>query len=160
MRKSRYKKGELDILGGFVALPRDVFASQDYKSLSIEAMALLLAILEQYRGNNNGDLTPSYYVVGKTLGWGRTRHAKAVSELRGSRLVQVTAYPRVGTNGRPELWALSWFGLDFHRKMDIEPKEFKRFLYRDLPTANPNAKQDERALRLIKTSLKAAGKIV
>ena len=157
-RRHRYKKGELAALGGFVGIPFDVFSSKDYEGLSVEAKALLLEIVRQYRGDNNGDLTPSFYVVGKALGWGKTRHAKAVAELRATRLVQLTRYGKAGSEGINELWALSWFGLDYHPKMDIAPKEFNRFSYRDLPTVNPNAQQDNKALRLVETSLRAAGK--
>lgn len=158
-RRYRYKKGELEALGSFVAVPRDVFASKDYKGLSVEAKALLLEVMAQYRGDNNGDLTPSFYVVGKALGWGRTRHVKAVTELRATRLIQVTAEARLGSDGEPELWALSWFGFDYSRKFDLLPKDFKRFWYRDLPKVNPNAAQDAKALRLVKKSLKAAGEL-
>lgn len=156
-RRYRYKKGELEALGGFVAVPHDVFASKDYKGLSVEAKALLLEVMAQYRGDNNGDLTPSFYVVGKALGWGKPRHAKAVAELRTTRLIQVTREGQRGSNGIAELWALSWFGLDYDRKLDISPKDYKRFWYRDLPKINPNAKQDAKALRLVEVSLKAAG---
>ena len=159
-KRYRYKKGELEILGGFVAVPRDVFASKDYTGLSVEAKALLLEVMAQYRGDNNGDLTPSFYVIGEALGWGKHRHIKAVAEIRATRLIQVTREPRKGRDGTPELWALSWFGLDYKPKMDIVPKDFKRFLYRDLPKINPNAQQERRAMRLVKNSLKAAGKMV
>lgn len=159
MSRYRYKKGELEALGGFVAVPRDVFASKDYKGLSVEAKALLLEVMAQYRGDNNGDLTPSFYVVGETLGWGKPRHAKAVAELRGTRLIQVTREGKRGSSGITELWALSWFGLDYAHKFDLLPKDFKRFWYRDLPKVNPNAAQDAKARRLVEVSLKAAGKL-
>lgn len=157
-KRYRYRRGELEALGGFVAIPYDVLLSNDYKSLSVEAKALLLEVTGQYRGNNNGDLTPSFYVVGKTLGWGRTRHVKAVAEVRATRLIQVTAEPRKGSNGRPELWALSWFGLNYKSKFDLLPQDFKRFLYRDLPEIDPNAKLNAQARQLVKRSLRAAGK--
>lgn len=156
-KRYRYKKGELEALGGFVAVPFDVFASKDYKGLSIEAKALLLEVIAQYRGDNNGDLTPSFYVVGAALKWGKPRHAKAVAELRATRLIQVTREGQRGSKGVNELWALSWFGLDYNRKFDLLPKDFKRFGYRDLPKVNPNAAQDAKALRLVEVSLKAAG---
>lgn len=157
-KRHKYKKGELEPLGGFTAIPFDLFSSKGFKALSVEARALLLEVIGQYRGDNNGDLTPSIYVVGESLKWGKTRHAKAVAELRESRLIQITRYGKAGSSGITELWALSWLPLDYDRKMDIAPKDFKRFLYRDLPTINPNAKQDERALRLVEVSLKAASR--
>lgn len=158
-RRYRYKKGELEALGGFVGVPYDVFSSKDFKGLSVEAKALLFEVVGQYRGDNNGDLTPSFYVVGAALRWGKTRHAKAVAELRATRLIQVTTEARLGADGEPELWALSWFGLDYSRKFDLLPKDFKRFWYRDLPKVNPNAAQDAKARRLVETSLRAAGKL-
>lgn len=158
-KRYRYKKGELEALGGFVGVPYDVFSSKDFKGLSVEAKALLFEVVGQYRGDNNGDLTPSFYVVGAALKWGKPRHTKAVAELRASRLIQVTREGQRGSSGITELWALSWFGLDYDRKLDISPKDFKRFWYRDLPKVNPNAAQDAKALRLVEVSLKAAGRL-
>lgn len=153
-RRNRHKKGELEPLGGFVGVPYDVFNSKDYKGLSVEAKALLLEVIGQYRGDNNGDLTPSFYVVGAALKWGKPRHTKAVTELRATKLIQVTREGQRGSNGVNELWALSWFALNYHPKMDVLPKDYKRFWYRDLPPINPNAGQERKLKEFVTKTVK------
>ena len=46
--------------GTFAALPHAVMDSEDFRSLSGGALKVLLGLLRQYRGVNNGDLSATF----------------------------------------------------------------------------------------------------
>lgn len=120
MAKSDYTRGQLEKLGGFVAMPFIVIDSAAYRALSPSAIKLLLDVARQYTGRNNGRLTPSYGLL-RERGWKSSATLnQAKKELRESRLVTVT---RQGTRKKDtcELWALNWFGLDWRKDMEIDP---------------------------------------
>ena len=52
----------------FVMLRKDVITSEQYANLSYKAIKLLIDVLEQYNGNNNGDLCITMSVM-KKKGW-------------------------------------------------------------------------------------------
>jgi hypothetical protein len=67
MKKRTKHKGRAES-GSFIALPRDVLRSPNYLALSAQARALLIDVAEQYYGNNNGGLSPSWTLM-HTRGW-------------------------------------------------------------------------------------------
>jgi hypothetical protein len=55
-QRRRSRKGHERIEGGFVALPLSVMNSRAYCALSVAARALLVELVRQYTGSNNGRL--------------------------------------------------------------------------------------------------------
>jgi len=95
--------------GGFVPLPHIVLRSAQWASLSPFAVKLLMELLGQYRGDNNGDLTVAWTLMSKR-GWkSRTSLAKAMRELEANRWIQRT---RQGGRHVATLLAITIFALD------------------------------------------------
>ncbi len=64
MARRRHKaKGRAEA-GTFALLPHAVMDSEDFQSLSGSALIVLMCLLRQYRGSNNGDLSAEFEVVG------------------------------------------------------------------------------------------------
>jgi len=71
-RSKAYKDGKDKRDGGkFFALPYVVLNGAAYLSLSAHGRMLLLDLLSQYNGNNNGDLCMAYSMM-KLRGWRST----------------------------------------------------------------------------------------
>lgn len=100
----------------FVGIVRSVFESQAFADLSPHACKLLLELVGQFRGDNNGDLTLAWSVVSKR-GWrSRTTLWRCKQELIDAGFIYVT---RIGQFPRTcELVALTWFPLDVSKKFD------------------------------------------
>ena len=129
MAKTNYRNNDLSSLGSFFAIPHQVYDSSAYQNLSPTAIKLLMDICRQLSGKNNGKLSPTWELM-RHKGWkSKTTLQKAKDELRQSRLITVT---RVGTpdKGNCELWAVTWFPLNWDKSMDIQPTahDYKGYL--------------------------------
>lgn len=118
----------------FAAMPHKLMDTEDFRSLSGNALKLLCALLYQYRGKNNGDLSCAFTDM---QAWGfcsKTTLAKAKAELLNKNLIVQT---RAGYFQNPHsccsLYALSWRAIDEcngklevaatstpHRKLSLE----------------------------------------
>ena len=79
-RKSKYnaERGEA---GGFVSFYHCVLNSLVMKNLSAYGTKLLVDLLSQYKGNNNGDLCATYSIL-QQRGWrSKGTLSKAIKEL-------------------------------------------------------------------------------
>lgn len=102
--KGRRKKGR------FGMFPKAVHDSQAYRSLSPRAAKLLLDILMQYHGTNNGDLDASFHNL-KPYGWGSKNNLhRAAMELLDSGLIYRTR--KGGRNNTCSLYAITWKPID------------------------------------------------
>ena len=102
----------------FVAIFRSVFDSPEFTKLSPHACKLLLELISQYRGDNNGDLTVAWSVLSKR-GWrSRTTLWRCKAELIDAGFVYVTRRGHMPSTC--ELLALTWFALDLSPKFDPE----------------------------------------
>lgn len=113
MARNRNKvKGRKDS-GTFAALPHIVMDSDDFGALSGNALKVLLGILRQYRGANNGDLSASFTQAKQ---WGmnsRTTLAKALRELQERDLIVCTREGRfIKPGGCCALYAVTWKPID------------------------------------------------
>ncbi len=99
--------------GRFLALPVSVVDSQDYKSLSGNAVKLLMALLYQYRGKNNGDLSAAYGVM-RDMGFvSKDTLQRAKNELLEKQLIIQTREGRfTNPGGVCALYALTWLPVD------------------------------------------------
>ncbi|HEX5359672.1 MAG TPA: hypothetical protein VFW49_01005 [Fluviicoccus sp.] len=95
--------------GNFTGLQRAFLDSTLLKRLSPYACKLLLDLLSQYNGCNNGDLTVAWSVM-QHYGWsGKSTLEKATKELLACKVLILA---RQGGRNRCSLYALSIFAVD------------------------------------------------
>lgn len=105
-------KGRSDS-GGFVRLPFALMDSDDFRSLSGSATKVLMCLMRQYRGRNNGDLSAAFSLAGR---WGigsKSTLANALKELMACNLIVRTRNSQfTNPGGRCSLYALAWLPID------------------------------------------------
>lgn len=109
-RNSRYKEAkEKRESGGFAPLPYVVLRSAGFARLGPHAVKLLMDLLAQYKGDNNGDLCASWTLM-KERGW-RSRDTlnKARRALLDGEWITIT---RQGGRRRPTLYAVTFYAID------------------------------------------------
>lgn len=116
-KKKNWLSPERRESGGFAALPHCLLESGVYTRLSAHAVKLLIDLLAQFKGFNNGDLCLSWSIMEKR-GWkSRDTLNKARKELIEAELIIVSRY---GDRRRPHLHALTFFAIDeCSGKLDI-----------------------------------------
>lgn len=99
--------------GNFAALPHVVIDSTDFRGLSGSALKVLIGLLRQYRGSNNGDLSASF-THAKDWGIGsKTTLANALDELQTANLITRTREGRfIKPGGCCALYAVTWRPID------------------------------------------------
>lgn len=119
-RKNMNAKGRR-INGKFLAIPETVYNHNDFKSLSKRALKLLIDLLTQYNGCNNGDLCASMTLM-KRRGWkSNDQRTKALKELLEKNLIVLA---RQGGRRRASLYAITWQSIDKCKgKIDIRPTD-------------------------------------
>ncbi len=124
--------------GGFVPLPHVVLRSGEFAALSPRASKLLLDLLAQYRGDNNGNLCAAFSIM-QGRGWrGKSLLARAIGELKASDFLVET---RKGGRHKAALFAVSFYAIDAcSGKLDIEAPT-RRFmgLWHRHPAPDPGA---------------------
>jgi hypothetical protein len=136
------------ISGGFSAIPHVVLDSLSFKGGSDKAKSLLLALIRQHNGSNNGHL----HLAKKWLykqGWTcDENNRKATHELIERGLIVQTKWG--GLNLGPNLFALTWHDISNYVGLDICSGGYQRgaFALCDLPPTKrrkpPAQKQSER----------------
>jgi hypothetical protein len=121
-KRIRYAKSKRDP-GGFVPLPNIVIRSEQFAHLSAHAVKLLVDLLAQYNGGNNGDLCATWTVM-QPRGWrSRDTLAKALVELIDRGFVTQT---RQGGRHAPSLYAITFYALDEQPKLDVRGAAYPR----------------------------------
>ncbi|MBA4723478.1 MAG: hypothetical protein H2067_20375 [Alcanivorax sp.] len=109
----RNGKGKANHPGGYIGIPRRLADHRDYLSLSTSAKVVLLALVYQYRGKNNGDLSAANRLLRR---WGiksSTTAQKAIKELLEANMIMRTREGRfLNPGGRCALYALTWEPID------------------------------------------------
>lgn len=95
------------------------FQSPQYAKLSPRAVKLLVDLLSQYRGVNNGDLTTAWSIM-KAAGW-RSKYCLSLAqkELQARGWILLT---RQGSLHAATLWALTLYGIDDCRTLTGKSK--------------------------------------
>ena len=142
MGRAKFKGSKIN--EPFVAVFRSVMDSPAFAALSPHACKLLLELMAQYKGDNNGNLTVAWSVVSKR-GWkSRTTLWRCKSELINAGFLYVTRKGHMPSTC--ELLALTWFPLDVSPKFDPEALHcFRAKAYRDntpLPVPIVKPKRD------------------
>jgi hypothetical protein len=117
---SRIKVQGRRITGRFIGLPHVVVKNKDYIELSYKSKALLIDLMLQYNGKNNGDLTAALAIL-RDRGWKRQATVgEAVKELIDANLIIRT---REGQFRNPfsrcALYAITWQPIDDCKDKDL-----------------------------------------
>ena len=110
--------------GGFISIPHVVMESDDYRNLPPNAIRLLNAMIHQYRGKNNGDLTAAFTIMKK---WGfkskQTLHNALTALQEANLIVQTRQGVFQNPGGRCSLFALTWHAIDEcpEKYLDVRP---------------------------------------
>ena len=109
--------------GTFAAIPHAVMDSEDFRSLSGGALKVLLGLLRQYRGANNGDLSATF---ASASNWGigsKATLSKALEELQERDLIIRTREGRfIKPGGCCALYAVTWRPIDpCDEKIELSP---------------------------------------
>ena len=118
MGKNRFKSSQAkQESGGFAPLPFAVIRSQGFAHLSAHAVKLLIDLLGQYKGNNNGDLCAAWTIM-QGRGWkSKDTLNKALKELKEGHWVEVT---RQGGRHKATLYGLTFYAIDdCNGKLDV-----------------------------------------
>lgn len=95
----------------FVRLNRDMLESDAYAQLSPKAVKLMVDMLNQYNGYNNGDLSITWSIM-KKRGWKSNGTVwKAAQELIDKKFILLT---RQGGKNQPNLYASTFHAIDDH----------------------------------------------
>lgn len=109
MARNRAKTTGKGAKGTFTMLPHHVTKSEQYAALSAHAVKLLVDMLNQYHGKQNGDLSPSRTLM-KKHGWNSTSMLqKSIAELESRGFIVLT---RKGGRHVASLYAVTFWGID------------------------------------------------
>jgi len=99
--------------GTFAALPHAVMDSEDFRMLSASATKVLLGLLRQFRGSNNGDLSATVKLAQDWDINSKATLVKTLKELQDRRLIMRTREGRfMNPGGCCTLYALTWRAID------------------------------------------------
>jgi len=115
MARQRHKSGQGK--RRFVMLPHDLLYLHEYMNLSHKSKSLLVELIMQYNGRNNGDFCITLSVMQKR-GWSSNDTLRtAMQELLNADLVILT---RQGGRNRCNLYGVTWEPIDeCGNKLDI-----------------------------------------
>ena len=119
----RWEKTDLKVpkrnerVAAFAPLPFAVIRSQGFARLSAHAVKLVIDLLAQYKGDNNGDLCAAWTIM-QGRGWkSKETLNKALKELKEGHWVEVT---RQGGRHKASLYGLTFYAVDdCNGKLDV-----------------------------------------
>ncbi|WP_126623628.1 hypothetical protein [Bordetella hinzii] len=138
MAKPDRSKVALALPFRFVAIPVQVLESPAYRALPSSARSLLVDLLLQFTGGNNGRLTPSFTVM-QRYGW----TSKSTLERARDYLIDTPFVIQTRRGHPPETaeWVgVTWYRLHYERSMYVDPKHwpYLNFLTVESSTIDPN----------------------
>jgi hypothetical protein len=115
--QNRYKTTNRKESGGYSSLPHVVQESANWAQCSPMAIKLLMDLLSQFKGSNNGDLCAALRIL-KPKGWTRGETiSNALRELIHYGMIEMT---RQGGLHRASLYAVTWKPIDYcNGKLDV-----------------------------------------
>ena len=127
-RRKRNYNAERGEAGGFVSFYHCVLKSQAMQSLSAHSTKLLVDLLSQYKGQNNGDLCATFSMM-QQRGWHSTGTlSRAIKELINAGLVEIS---RQGGRHQCSLYAFTFYAVDDCKgKLDIAATNTPKSLWR------------------------------
>lgn len=161
---AKRKKYPEQIDGQYLAIPRKVKRSDAYKACSNLAKALLIELIDQHNGENNGRLHLTYsYLL--TQGFAsKDQISKGREELLAKKLIVLTkqgglpmgSRGNMPTYGGPSWFALTWFPISNFIGLDICSSQFKRGAWIDFVKVEKRAQPE--ALKLAQQKRAAAAR--
>lgn len=111
--------------GRYAGLPHVVMRSEDYRNLSGNAVKLLMALIYQFNGRNNGALTAAWSVMKKKHGFkSKDTLNRAKRQLLDADLIIQSRTPRfLNPGGQCALYAIEWQAIDEckGRRLEVKP---------------------------------------
>jgi hypothetical protein len=124
--------------GRFYALPAAVLQSPAYVALSPHAIKLMMDMLEQYRGDDNGRMICTWAHMHEKRGWkSRDTLDKARAELITAGFLFETVKGR--RPNRASWYALTFFSLDAHDDFDVSLLAFPYLKFVDRGIFSPKS---------------------
>lgn len=118
-RKNRYTSqgfltGYWGTHGGYGGIPAKVIDGPDWCSLNGQTIKVLLILVRQYKGDNNGDLCATESIMNKYEMSSSNTLNRALTELVTRGLIVKTQSGYRGLDGtrKPNLYALAWLPID------------------------------------------------
>ena len=107
MRKRKKEKAD------FAGIPRYIVRCDAFKSLSGNAVKLLVHLAYQFKGRNNGDLLITHSLLKKYFKSNQTMY-RARDELEQKGFIAINVYGGMSYGGykAPTLYALTWLKVD------------------------------------------------
>ncbi len=96
--------------GRFIGIPYHIASSEQFAKLKAPSVKLIIDLLTQYNGNNNGMLSPCYTLM-KKRNWARSSLYRAYADLVHSGFIVVTRQG-MKIRGFPTLVAITWNSVD------------------------------------------------
>lgn len=104
--------------GGFIQIPKPIMNSIGYSKLSPQSVKLMLDLLIQYNGENNGDLCAPFSLMKKKNWKSKGTLNRAIKELLNSDFIEVS---RMGGRNKCSLYAFTFIAVDECKgKLDIK----------------------------------------
>lgn len=113
----------------FISLDKQIAGSNNFKQLSGNANKVLIWLLLQYNGYNNGDLSAPKSDCYK---WGISSKTlyKAIAELEDKKFIYKTRQGlRIGKKDNCSLYAISWLELDEKKDFTYEAGAIGKIMY-------------------------------
>ncbi|MCK9366802.1 MAG: hypothetical protein M0P72_06605 [Metallibacterium scheffleri] len=130
MARKRLKVLGRQEAGTFFRVPTSVLESAAYRTLSMKGKSLLLDLGAQFRGYNNGHLSPSWTLM-RQWGWSSKQTLqRALEELLRAGLLEKS---RQGGRNRCSLFAFTWLAIDKGTAgawLDVQPTRVASGLWR------------------------------
>lgn len=150
MAKSNYQKHLLPFQ--FVALPKEVICTSEWQALQHSARALVIDLMSQYTGKNNGRLCPSFVVMAQ-CGW-KSKETLAAAK-RALLECSFAVCTRKGHPPRTAEWiGFTWWNINYEQSMDINPSGFPYLNFLKLERIDPNEgrKQAKKLIPVLRKS--------
>ncbi len=151
------------IAGRFAGLPHTVMDSMAFMGASHHARSLLLELIRQHTGKNNG-----HFQLAKVWLYGRGWNSSAIIQRAKSELVlrQLAIKTRLGgLNAGPDLWAVTWLPIyDYSKLTEVSAKSYHpgawHFLDKALPIGEKSTPEKRDARTTERTSSIPQGGLV
>lgn len=117
------RKNAFIVPGGFSILPRKLMRSENFSKLSKSSVVVLVWLIYQFRGRNNGDLSATSAMARK---WGIASDQtlnKALKQLVELGFIERSREPVfLKPGGKCSLYSLTWLPIDeCGGKLDVKP---------------------------------------
>ena len=137
------KQNAEQVAGRFAALPHAVMDSTAFMGASYSARSLLLELVRQHTGGNNGHFQLA-------TGWLRRRGWKSSDMVQRAKVEVITRQLAIkthlgGLNSGPDLWAVTWLPIsDYAGLTEVSAKTYHPGAWHFLNPPVPVPKRDER----------------